>query len=44
MKAKDKLSGEAIARKLDTELKTAREKLTSKSCAAIPSRSASCGG
>jgi len=28
MKAKDKLSGEAIARKLDTELKTAREKLT----------------
>jgi DNA-binding response OmpR family regulator len=29
MKAKDKLSGEAIARKLDAELKTAREKLTS---------------
>ena len=29
MKAKDKLSSEAIARKLDTELKTAREKLTS---------------
>jgi DNA-binding response OmpR family regulator len=29
MKAKDKLSSEAIARKLDSELKTAREKLTS---------------
>ncbi len=29
MKAKDKLSSEAIARKLDTELKAAREKLTS---------------
>ncbi|HEY0265480.1 MAG TPA: hypothetical protein VGC16_01930 [Rhizomicrobium sp.] len=29
MKAKDKLSSEAIARKLDTELKVAREKLTS---------------
>lgn len=29
MKAKDKMSGEAIARKLDTELKAAREKLTS---------------
>jgi DNA-binding response OmpR family regulator len=29
MKAKDKLSNEAIARKLDVELKTAREKLTS---------------
>lgn len=28
MKAKDKMSGEAIARKLDTELKSAREKLT----------------
>jgi DNA-binding response OmpR family regulator len=28
MKAKDKLSAEAIARKLDAELKTAREKLT----------------
>jgi DNA-binding response OmpR family regulator len=28
MKAKDKLSSEAIARKLDTELKAAREKLT----------------
>ncbi len=29
MKAKDKLSSEAIARKLDSELKVAREKLTS---------------
>ena len=29
MKAKDKLSSDAIARKLDSELKTAREKLTS---------------
>jgi DNA-binding response OmpR family regulator len=29
MKAKDKMSGEAIARKLDAELKMAREKLTS---------------
>jgi DNA-binding response OmpR family regulator len=29
MKAKDKLSSEAIARKLDSELKAAREKLTS---------------
>ena len=28
MKAKDKMSGEAIARKLDIELKSAREKLT----------------
>ena len=28
MKAKDRLSGEVIARKLDTELKAAREKLT----------------
>lgn len=28
MKAKDRMSGEAIARKLDTELKSAREKLT----------------
>ena len=29
MKAKDRMSGEAIARKLDTELRAAREKLTS---------------
>jgi DNA-binding response OmpR family regulator len=29
MKAKDRMSGEAIARKLDTELKAAREKLAS---------------
>jgi DNA-binding response OmpR family regulator len=29
MKAKDRMTGEAIARKLDTELKAAREKLTS---------------
>jgi len=29
MKAKDKMSSDAIARKLDTELKSAREKLTS---------------
>ena len=45
MKAKDKLTAEAIARRLDSELKDgAREADVAKSCAAIPSRSASCGG